>query len=113
LLVGFGKVKECILVPRNAFINAVLQPIPGFFSEPPKDNGNDNQKLLVKNSSWDEIPQTGCFIFKKVEKVISGVGWQVSSGEDVVKEFRDGQKIDLDAYTSNSQALSYSSTRRW
>ncbi len=99
MVVGFGKVKECILVPRNAFINALSLPIPGFFSEPPKDNGNDNQKLLVENSSWDEIPQTGYFIFNKVEKVISGAGWQVSSREDVVKEFRDGQKIDLDVYT--------------
>ena len=69
--------------------------------EPPKDNGNDNQKLLVENSSWDEIPQTGYFIFNKVEKVISGVGWQVSSREDVVNEFRDGQKFEnLDAYTT-------------
>jgi hypothetical protein len=91
LLVGcwlwksFGKVKECILVPRKAFINALSLPIPGFFSEPPKDNGNDNQKLLIKNSSWDEIPQTGYFIFNKVEKVISGAGWQVSLREDVVK----------------------------
>jgi hypothetical protein len=55
LVVGVGKVKECLLVPRNAFINALALPIPGFFVEPPKDNGNDNQKLLVKNNSWNEI----------------------------------------------------------
>jgi hypothetical protein len=42
-----------------------------FFSEPAKDNGNDNQKLLVENSSLDEIPQTGYFIFNEVEKAIS------------------------------------------
>ncbi len=66
----------------------------------PKDNGNANQKLLVENSSWDEIPQTGYFTYNKVEKTISGVGWQVSSREDVVKEFRDGRKIELDVYTT-------------
>ncbi len=31
LVVGVGKVKECFLVPRNAFINALALPIPGFF----------------------------------------------------------------------------------
>jgi hypothetical protein len=71
-----------------------------FFSEPPKDNGNANLKLLVENSSWDEIPQTGYFTSNKVEETISGVGWQVSSQEDVVKEFRDGRKIELDVYTT-------------
>ncbi len=96
LVVVIGKVKECILVPRNAFINALSLPIPGFFSEPPNANGNANQKLLVENSSWDEIPQTGYFTYNKVEKRINGVGWQVSSREDVVKEFRDGRKIELD-----------------
>jgi hypothetical protein len=100
LVVGIGKVKECILVPRNAFINALSLPILGFFSEPPKDNVNANQKLLVENSSWDEIPQTGYFTYNKVEKTISGAGWQVSSREDVVKEFRDGRKIKLDIYTT-------------
>jgi hypothetical protein len=30
LVVGSGKVKECILVPRNAFINALALPIKGF-----------------------------------------------------------------------------------
>ncbi len=79
LVVGVGKVKECFLVPRNVFINALALPIPGFFMEPPKDNGNDNQKVLVKNNSWNEIRQSGYFIFNKVEKAISGVGWQVSS----------------------------------
>jgi hypothetical protein len=30
LVVGSGKVKECLLVPRNAFINALALPIEGF-----------------------------------------------------------------------------------
>jgi hypothetical protein len=100
LVVGFGKVKECSLVPRNAFISALSLPIAGFFLEPPKNNWNDNQKLLVENSSWDEILQTGYFTFNKFEKAISWVGWEVSLWEDVVKEFRDGRKIDWDAYTT-------------
>jgi hypothetical protein len=48
LVVGSGTVKECILVPRNAFINALALPIQGFFMEPPNDRGNENQKLLVE-----------------------------------------------------------------
>jgi hypothetical protein len=79
LVVGIGKVKECIPVPRNAFINVLSLPIPGFFLEPPKDNRNGNQKLLVENSSWDKIPQSGYFMFNKVENAMSGASWQVSS----------------------------------
>jgi hypothetical protein len=85
LVVRIGKVKECLPLPRNAFINAFALPIPGFFVEPPNDNGNDNQKLLVKNNSWNEIRQTGYFIFDKVEKAISGAGWQVSSQKHMTK----------------------------
>jgi hypothetical protein len=96
LVVGVGKVKECLLVPRNAFTNALALSIPGYFMEPPKDNGNDNQKLLVKNNSWNEIRQTGYFIFDKVEKAISVVGWQASSQKHMTKEFRDGRKIKFD-----------------
>jgi hypothetical protein len=55
LVVGSGTVKECILVPRNAFINALASPIQGFFMEPPNDRSNENQKLIVENDSWDEI----------------------------------------------------------
>jgi hypothetical protein len=68
--------------------------------EPPKDNGNDNQKLLVENNSWNEIRQTGYFIFDKVGKAISGVGWQVLSRKHMTKEFRDGRKIDFDVGTT-------------
>jgi hypothetical protein len=71
LVVGSGTVKECILVPRNAFINALASPIEGFFMEPPNDRGNENQKLLVENASWDEIGQTGSFIFDSDENSIS------------------------------------------
>ena len=65
LVVGVGKVKECLLVPRNAFINALSIPIPGFSKEPHTDNGNDNQKILVENNSWNEIPQTGYFYIRQ------------------------------------------------
>jgi hypothetical protein len=95
LVVGNGAVKECILVPRNAFINALASPIQGFFMEPPNDRGNENQKLLVDNDSWDEIGQTGSFIFNSDENSISGVSWQVSPREDVTKEFRDGKKVEF------------------
>ena len=71
LVVGSGTVKECILVPRNAFINALASPIQGFFMEPPNDRGNENQKLLVENDSWDEIGQTGSFIFNSDDNSIS------------------------------------------
>ncbi len=74
---------------RNAFINALALPIELFFMEPPNGRGEENQKLLVDNASWDEIAQTGSFIFSTVENSISGVAWQVSSREDVKKEFRD------------------------
>jgi hypothetical protein len=72
LVVGSGTVKECILVPRNAFINALASPIQGFFMEPPNDRGNESQKLLVENDSWDEIGQTGSFIFNLGDNSISG-----------------------------------------
>jgi hypothetical protein len=75
LVVGSGTVKECILVPRNAFINALASRIEGFFMEPLNDRGNKNQKLLVENASWDVIGQTGSFIFNSDENSISGVSW--------------------------------------
>jgi hypothetical protein len=93
LVVGSGTVKECILVRRNAFINAFASPIQGFSMEPPNDRGNKNQKLLVENYSWDEIGQTGSFIFNLDDNSISGVSWQVSSREDVTREFRDEKKV--------------------
>jgi hypothetical protein len=78
-------VKECILVPRNAFINALALPVQGFFIEPPNNRGGE-KKLLMDNGCWDEIAQqTGSFIFDTVENSISGVRWQVSSREDVTK----------------------------
>jgi hypothetical protein len=89
LVVGSGKV--CILVQRNAFINALALPIQGFFMELPNDRGDEDQKLLVENESWDEIAQTGSFLFNSDESSISGVIWQVSSKENVAKEFRDGK----------------------
>jgi hypothetical protein len=46
------------------------------------------------------LAQTGSFIFNTFENSISGVGPQVSSMEDVTKEFRDGRKIELDANTT-------------
>jgi hypothetical protein len=39
LVVGFEKVKECIRVPRNAFINALSLPIPGFSRNHPRTMG--------------------------------------------------------------------------
>jgi hypothetical protein len=95
LVVGSGTVKECILVPRNAFIKALASPIQGFFMEPPNDRGNENQKVLVENDSLDKIGQTGSFIFNSDDNSISGVSWQVSSREDVTKEFRDGKKVEF------------------
>jgi hypothetical protein len=81
LVVGSGKVQECVLVPRNAFINASALPIQDCFMEPPNDRGGENQKLLVDNANWDDIAQSGCFIFNPVHNLISGVSWQVSSRE--------------------------------
>jgi hypothetical protein len=63
--------------------------------EPLNDRGNENHKLLVENDSWDEIGQTGSFIFNSDDNSIIGVSWQVSSREDVTKEFRDGKKVEL------------------
>jgi hypothetical protein len=60
--------------------------------EPPNDRGDKNQELLVDNASWDEIAQTGSLLFSMVDNSISGVAWQVSSREDVAKEFRNGKK---------------------
>jgi hypothetical protein len=99
LVVGSGTVKECILVPRNAFINALASLIQDFFMERPNDRGNENQKLLVENDSWDEIGQTESFIFNSDNNSISGVSWQVSSREDVTKEFRDGKKVEFTLVT--------------
>jgi hypothetical protein len=95
LIVGSGTVKECILVPRNSFINALASPIQGSFMKPPNDRDNENQKLLVENDSWDEIRQTGSFIFNLDDNSISGVSWQVSLREDVTKEFRKKRSSSL------------------
>jgi hypothetical protein len=64
LVVSSGKVKECILVPRNALINALAFPIKGCFMEPPNNRGDENQELLVDNASWDEIAQTVSLLFR-------------------------------------------------
>jgi hypothetical protein len=100
LVVGSDKVKECLLVPRNAFINALALPIEGFFMEPPNGRGDENQKVLVDNASWDEIAQTRSLLFSRVDKSISGVAWQVSSRKVVTKEFREGKKIAFSADTT-------------
>jgi hypothetical protein len=60
--------------------------------EPPNDRGDENQKLLVDNASWDEIAQTGSLLFSRVDNSISGVVWQVSSRKVVIKEFREGKR---------------------
>jgi hypothetical protein len=96
LVVGNGNEKECILVPRNAFINALAMPFQGFFMEPPVDTGNEKQKVIIDNNSWDEIPQSGSFVYDQGEQVIHGVTWQISSREDVTKEFRDKRKVEFD-----------------
>jgi hypothetical protein len=57
LVVGDGNERECILVPRNAFINALMVPFEGFFMEPP-------------NHSWDKIPQSGSFVYDDSEQII-------------------------------------------
>jgi hypothetical protein len=55
----------------------------------------------VDNECWNKIAQTGSFIFNTIENSIGGVGWQVSSRENVTKEFRDGgREIELDADTT-------------
>jgi hypothetical protein len=68
---------------------------PRSFMEPPKDRGEESQKLLVDNECCDTTAQTGSFILNMFENSISRVGWQVSSSEDVIKEFRDGKKLEL------------------
>jgi hypothetical protein len=73
---------------------------PRLFHGTAKRQRRRNQKLLVDNTSWDDIAQTGCFIFNPVDNLISGVSWQVSSWEDVTKEFWDGKKIVFDANTT-------------
>jgi hypothetical protein len=45
LVVGNGKVKECILVPRNAFPINLALVLNHFFMEPAQDQGNERQKL--------------------------------------------------------------------
>jgi hypothetical protein len=73
LVAGSGKAKECILVPRNALINALALPIEGFFLEAPNNKGDKNLELLVDNASWDKIAQTGSFLISMVDNSISGV----------------------------------------
>jgi hypothetical protein len=43
LVVGSGKVKECVLLPRNTFINASALPIQDCFMEPPNDRGDETR----------------------------------------------------------------------
>jgi hypothetical protein len=100
LVVGDGIERECILVPRNAFINALAMPFEGFFMEPPKDTGDEKQKVIIDNNSWDEIPQSGSFVYDDSEQVIRGVTWQISSREDVTKDFRDKRKIAFNVNTN-------------
>jgi hypothetical protein len=96
LVVGNGNERECILVPRNAFINALAMLFQGFFMEPPVDTGNEKQKVIIDNNSWDEIPQSGSFIYDQGGQEIRGVTWQISYREDVTKEFRDKRKVEFD-----------------
>jgi hypothetical protein len=94
------RTKKCIHKCFSLTINASALPIQDGCMEPPNDRGDGNQKLLVDNASWDDTAQTGCFIFNPVDNLSSGVSWQVSSGEDVTKEFRNGKNIVFDANTT-------------
>jgi hypothetical protein len=58
LVVGNGKMKECVLLTRNTFINALALSILGFSMEPTNNKGDENQKLLVDNDCWDKIAQS-------------------------------------------------------
>ena len=51
------------------------------------------------NCSLDKIPQSGSFLYDDSEQVIRGVTWQVTSREDVTKEFRDKRKVEFDVNT--------------
>jgi hypothetical protein len=99
LVVGNGNERECILVPRNAFINALAMPFDGFFMQAPVNTGSEKQKVIIDNASWDEIPQSGSFLYDNSEQVIRGVTWQISSREDVTKEFREKRKVEFDVNT--------------
>jgi hypothetical protein len=61
LVLSSGNEKECLLVPRIAFVNVYALPFQQIFMAPPLDSGNDNQKLLVDTNSWDAVAQSGAF----------------------------------------------------
>jgi hypothetical protein len=47
-------VKECILVPRNAFIDALTLTILDFHMELTNGSGEENQKLLEDSDCWEK-----------------------------------------------------------
>jgi hypothetical protein len=54
LVASNGKVKECILVPRNAFIDALTLTILDFHMELTNGSGEENQKLLEDSDCWEK-----------------------------------------------------------
>jgi hypothetical protein len=93
LVISSGDEKECLLVPRIAFVNAYALPFQQVFMTPPLDSGNDNQQLLVDSTTWDAVAQSGAFNYDATRNIISGVTWQNSAREDVSRDFRDKASV--------------------
>jgi hypothetical protein len=101
LIVVFRGERECLLVPRIAFVNANALPFQQIFLEPPVDRGNVNQKLLVDTNLWDAVAQSGTLLYNENDSnEIRGVQWQNSAREDVIKRFRDGASVTFQNQTT-------------
>jgi hypothetical protein len=96
LVLSPGDEKECLLVPRIAFVNAYALPFQQIFMAPPLDSGNDNQKLLVDTNTWNPVAQSGAFRYDNTNNIITGVTWQNYACEDVARDFRDKASVTFE-----------------
>jgi hypothetical protein len=92
-----GVRKECMLVPRKAFVNSYSNLFQKFFMPKPVDGGNDHQKVLIDSSEWKSVEQSGSLLYDATTREISGVSWQNLERESVEKKFRDGHVIKYSA----------------
>jgi hypothetical protein len=100
LVVGSGTVKECILVPRNAFINTLALPIQGFFMEPKKLIKELERHLarIEGRSRTCKNPRTGQSttipgqVTQEEQRIVDQISWEITSWHETTKTIAEETK---------------------
>jgi hypothetical protein len=91
LVVGSGTVKECILVPRNAFINTLASPIQGFIMEPKKsikelerhlarlEKEIEGRNRTCKNPRTGQSTTIPGQATQEEQRIVDQISWEITS----------------------------------